>query len=193
MQPLAAAARYYWQTQSAHRASQGDNVAAPPGFEEFVTFRSARLLRAAYQLTHDWAQAEDLMQTALAKAWRAWSRLSGEADPEPYVRKIMFNTYASWWRRRWTNEAPTADLPEHAEVPGADVAVGDRDEVWRAIGRLPKRQRAVIVLRYFEDMTEAQAAEVLGCSVGTVKSQASRALATLRLDSSLRTTEGASS
>jgi RNA polymerase sigma-70 factor (sigma-E family) len=142
-------------------------VAAPPGFEEFVTFRSARLLRAAYQLTHDWAQAEDLMQTALAKAWRAWSRLSGEADPEPYVRKIMFNTYASWWRRRWTHEAPTADLPEHAEVPGPDVAVGERDEVWRAIGRLPKRQRAVIVLRYFEDMTEAQSADVLGCSIGT--------------------------
>ena len=71
-------------------------MAAPPGFEEFVAFRSTRLLRAAYQLTHDWALAEDLTQAALAKAWRAWSRLSGEADPEPYVRKI---TYASWWRQ----------------------------------------------------------------------------------------------
>jgi RNA polymerase sigma-70 factor (sigma-E family) len=168
-------------------------VAAPPGFEEFVTFRSARLLRAAYQLTHDWALAEDLMQSALAKAWRAWSRLSGEADPEPYVRKIMFNTYASWWRRRWNHEDPTGDLPDRAETSHGMSGVDDRDEVWRALGRLPKRQRAAIVLRYFEDMTEAQAAEVLNCSIGTIKSQTSRALATLRLDSTLRASEGATS
>ena len=166
-------------------------MAAPPGFEEFVAFRSSRLLRAAYQLTHDWAEAEDLMQSALAKAWRAWSRLSGEADPEPYVRKIMFNTYASWWRRSRHREAPTSDVPERTEPSRAMSGVDDRDEVWRALGRLPKRQRAVIVLRFFEDMTEAQAAEVLNCSVGTVKSQTSRALATLRLDSSLRAAEGA--
>jgi RNA polymerase sigma-70 factor (sigma-E family) len=166
-------------------------MAAPPGFEEFVTFRSARLLRAAYQLTHDWARAEDLMQTALAKAWRAWSRLSGEADPEPYIRKIMFNTYASWWRRRWQQEAPTADLPETGTAPPADDRIGDRDQVWRALGRLPRKQRAVIVLRYFEDLTEAQTAEVLNCSIGNVKSQTSRALATLRLDATLRVTEGA--
>jgi len=166
-------------------------MAAPPGFEEFVTFRSARLLRAAYQLTHDWAQAEDLMQTALAKAWRAWSRLSGEADPEPYVRKIMFNTYASWWRRRWHHEAPIAEVPETGAAPAADARIGDRDQVWRALGRLPRKQRAMIVLRYFEDLTEAQTAEVLDCSIGNVKSQTSRALAALRLDASLRVTEGA--
>jgi RNA polymerase sigma-70 factor (sigma-E family) len=166
-------------------------MAAPPGFEEFVTFRSALLLRAAYQLTHDWAQAEDLMQTALAKAWRVWSRLSGEADPEPYVRKIMFNTYASWWRRRWHQEAPTADLPETGTEPPVDARIGDRDQVWRALARLPRKQRAVIVLRYFEDLTEAQAAEVLDCSIGNVKSQTSRALAALRLDATLRVTEGA--
>src|SRR5262249_21950904 len=158
------------------------------GFEEFVTFRSAMLLRAAYQLTHDWAQAEDLMQTALAKAWRAWSRLSGEADPEPYVRKIVFNTYASWWRRRWHHEAPAAEVPETGTAPAADARIGDRDQVWRALGRLPRMQRAVIVLRYFEDLTEAQTAEVLDCSIGTVKSQASRALAALRLDATLSVT-----
>jgi RNA polymerase sigma-70 factor (sigma-E family) len=162
-------------------------VAAPPGFEEFVTFRSTRLLRAAYQLTHDWAQAEDLMQTALAKAWRAWPRLRDEADPEPYVRKIMFNTYASWWHRRWNRERPTGEIPEQAQTSSSLGQVDDRDEVWRALGRLPKRQRAVIVLRFFEDMTEAHAAEVLNCSIGTVKSQTSRALATLRLDASLHT------
>ena len=161
-------------------------AAAPPGFEEFVTFRSTRLLRAAYQLTHDWALAEDLMQAALAKAWRAWSRLSGEVDPEPYVRKIMFNTYASWWRRRWNHEDPTGELPERLAASRAMTDVDDRDQVWRALGNLPKRQRAVIVLRYFEDMTEAEAAAVLDCSVGTVKSQTSRALAALRLDSTLR-------
>ncbi len=161
-------------------------MAAPPGFEEFVTFRSARLLRAAYQLTHDWARAEDLLQTALARAWRAWPRLSGEADPEPYVRKIMFNTYASWWRRRWNHESPTEPLPEIATATSEVVRVDDRDEVWRALGRLPKRQRAIIVLRYFEDMTEAQTADMLNCSIGNVKSQTSRALATLRLDTSLR-------
>src|SRR5215467_1401089 len=152
-------------------------MAAPPGFEEFVNIRSARLLRAAYQLTHDWGQAEDLMQTALAKAWRAWSRLSGEADPEPYVRKIMFNTYASWWHRRRHHEAPTADLPDPATAPAADARIGERDEVWRALGRLTRKQRAVIVLRFFHDMSEAQAAEVLDCSIGNVKSQTSRALA----------------
>lgn len=168
-------------------------MAAPPGFEEFVTFRSTRLLRAAYQLTHDWALAEDLMQSALAKAWRAWSRLSGEADPEPYVRKIMFNTYASWWRRRWHHEEPTGVVPDGADAAQATVGVDDRDAVWRALGKLPRRQRAVIVLRFFEDMTEAQAAAVLDCSVGTVKSQTSRAIAALRLDSSLRTSEGAQS
>lgn len=168
-------------------------MAAPPGFEEFVTFRSAKLLRAAYQLTHDWTQAEDLMQTALAKAWGAWSRLSGEADPEPYVRKIMFNTYASWWRRRWNCEDPTAEMPESAQAPAADARIGDQDAVWRALGKLPRKQRAVIVLRYFEDMSEAQAAEILNCSIGTVKSQTSRALVALRLDATLRATEGAAS
>jgi RNA polymerase sigma-70 factor (sigma-E family) len=160
-------------------------VAAPPGFEEFVTYRSTRLLQAAFQLTHDWALAEDLMQTALAKAWRSWSRLSGEADPEPYVRKIMFNTYASWWRRRWNYEDPTGEMPEQPDTPRAIDRVDDRDQVWRALGRLPRRQRAAIVLRYFEDMTEAQTADILDCSVGNVKSLTSRGLAALRLDSSL--------
>jgi RNA polymerase sigma-70 factor (sigma-E family) len=152
-------------------------------FDEFVVTRSPRLLRAAYLLTRDWAAAEDLLQTALAKAWFAWTRLDGQ--PEAYVRKIMFNTYASWWRRRSFGEHPAADLGEPA---GADrhAEVDVRDVVWRALGRLPRRQRAVLVLRYFEDLTEAEIAETLGISTGTVKSQAARALAKLRQDSSLR-------
>jgi RNA polymerase sigma-70 factor (sigma-E family) len=152
-------------------------------FDEFVVTRSPRLLRAAYLLTRDWAAAEDLLQTGLAKAWFAWSRLDNQ--PEAYVRKIMFNTYASWWRRRSFREHPTAEFGEH---PAADrhAEVDARDEVWRALGRLPRRQRAVLVLRYFEDLSEAEIAETLGISAGTVKSQAAKALAKLRQDSSLR-------
>jgi RNA polymerase sigma-70 factor (sigma-E family) len=158
-------------------------------FAAFVAGRSPRLLRTAYLLTRDWALAEDLLQTALAKCWLVWSRL--DDDPEAYVRRAVVTTYASWWRRRWNGETPSEELPECA---GHDPTsrVDDRDEVWRALGRLPRRQRAVVVLRYFEDLTEAQVAEALGVSVGTVKSQTSKALRTLRLDGTLaRTTDPA--
>src|SRR5262245_43029355 len=157
-------------------------MADPGRFDEFVAVRSPRLLRTAFLLTSDWALAEDLLQTALAKAWFVWRRVDG--GPEPYVRKILVNTYASWWRRRWQSERPTETLPERASVD-QHGGVEARDEVWRALGRLPRRQRAVLVLRYFEDLSEVEIAEVLGCSVGTVKSQASRALAKLRLDETL--------
>jgi RNA polymerase sigma-70 factor (sigma-E family) len=159
-------------------------------FDEFVVTRSSRLLRTAYLLTRDWALAEDLLQTALAKAWFAWGRL--DDNPEPYVRKILVNTYASWWRRRWRGETPTESLPE---TVGTDATsqVDDRDELWQALGRLPRRQRAVVVLRYFEDLSEAQTAEVLGVSTGTVKSQASKALARLRIDPALLAPEPAGS
>lgn len=164
-------------------------MTSPEGFDEFVVGRSARLLRIAYLLTHDWTLAEDLLQTALVRAWSAWQRVDG--DPERYVRKILVNTYSSWWRRRWNAEYPTEELPE----PPADRSdphgqLADRDQLWPALRRLPKRQRAVLVLRFFEDLSEAEVAETIGCSVGTVKSQTSRALAKLRLDATLRT-EGA--
>ncbi|SNT64431.1 RNA polymerase sigma-70 factor, sigma-E family [Asanoa hainanensis] len=155
----------------------------PEGFEDFVVGRSPRLLRTAYLLTRDWALAEDLLQTALARAWEAWSRIDG--DPEPYVRRIIVNTYASAWRRRWRGELPTADLPEPPGAADPHGHLDDRDSLWRALGRLPRRQRAVLVLRYFEDLSEAEIAEALGCSIGTVKSQASRAVAKLRLDETL--------
>ena len=144
-------------------------------FDEFVVARSPRLLRTAYLLTGDHGLAEDLLQTALTKAWFAWARLDG--DPEPYVRKVLVNTYASWWRRRWNGEQPTERLPEDAR----DVPFPDHD-LWEALTRLPRRQRAVVVLRIVEDLSEAQTAHLLGCSVGTVKSQASKALAKLRVD-----------
>ena len=153
-------------------------------FDDFVAARSRALLRTAYLLTHDHALAEDLLQTSLAKAWFAWKRIDG--NPEPYVRRILVNTYASWWRRKWNGEHPTEDLPERvAEEPGAEPT-----DLWRAMERLPRRQRAVVVLRYFEDLTEAQTAALLGCSVGTVKSQCSKALAKLRIDPALAEAEG---
>jgi RNA polymerase sigma-70 factor (sigma-E family) len=157
-------------------------VRSPEGFEEFVAIASPRLLRTAFLLTRDAGHAEDLLQTALARAWRAWSRVDG--DPEPYVRRIIVNSHATWWRRRWRGEEPTADLPER---PGESPqnAVDEREWLWQALGRLPRRQRTVLVLRFYEDLTEAQVAGLLGCSVGTVKSQASKALAKLRLDDTI--------
>jgi RNA polymerase sigma-70 factor (sigma-E family) len=155
----------------------------PEGFDDFVGTRSPRLLRIAFLLTRDWALAEDLLQTALARAWEAWQRIEGE--PEPYVRRIIVNAYASSWRRKWRGELPTADLPETPIAVDPNAGLDDRDRLWRALGRLPRRQRAVLVLRYFEDLSEAEIADVLDCSIGTVKSQASRALAKLRLDETL--------
>jgi RNA polymerase sigma-70 factor (sigma-E family) len=156
-------------------------VEVPEGFEEFVAGASPRLLRTAYLLTRDAGHAEDLLQAALTKAWLAWRRVKG--DPEPYVRRIIVNTYATWWRRRWHGEEPTDVLPERVGLP-PQAAVDERVRLWRVLGTLPRRQRAVLVLRFYEDMTEAQVAQVLGVSVGTVKSQTSKALARLRLDPS---------
>jgi RNA polymerase sigma-70 factor (sigma-E family) len=150
-------------------------------FDPFVVARSQALLRTAYLLVRDEALAEDLLQTALTKAWFAWERIEGE--PERYVRRILVNTAASWWRRRWHRERPSADLPERRTQDARDTG-GDRD-LWDAVGRLPARQRAVVVLRYLEDRTEAETADLMGCSVGTVKSQCSKALAKLRVDASL--------
>ena len=158
----------------------GRQVTATENFDAFVMARSRKLLRTAYLLTSDHALAEDLVQTALAKAWFAWSRIEG-GDPEPYVRKIMVNTYATWWRRRWNGEQPTDELPEYAVPAPAE----EPTDIWRALQRLPRRQRAVVVLRFYEDLSEAETARILGCSAGTVKSQTSKAFAKLRLDPAL--------
>ena len=157
-----------------------------PEFDAFVATRWSRLLRVAYLLTADWAAAEDLLQNALVKAWFAWRRISG--DPEPYVRRIVVTTFLSGRRRRWRAEVPVETLPDVAD---GDASAGhaDRDLLWRALGRLPAKQRAVLVLRYFEDLSEEQIAATLGVRAGTVKSQASKALARLRLDESLRATQ----
>ena len=156
-------------------------MAGDPGFDEFVAARSQSLLRTAFLLPRDRAAAEDLLQTALVKSWSAWGRIVD--DPEPYVRRVLINTYTSWWRRKWRGEIATSELPEQ---PVGEHAVGieDRLMLWDALGRLTRRQRAVIVLRYLEDLSEAETARILGVTVGTVKSQASKALAALRVDPS---------
>jgi RNA polymerase sigma-70 factor (sigma-E family) len=165
-------------------AVEWGTVADRSEFDAFVVARSPALLRTAYLLTHDRAAAEDLVQVALTRAWVAWGRVG--ADPGPYVRKVLVNAHTSAWRRRWRGELPSAQLPESsASATDTTDVVDERDAVWTALGRLPRRQRAVVVLRYFEDLTEAQTAALLGVSVGTVKSQTSKALARLRVDTTL--------
>lgn len=147
-------------------------------FEDFVAGRGQALQRYGYALTGDWALAEDLLQAALAKTYPRWSRICRD-DPEAYVRKIMVNTWSSWWRRRWRGEVPFAQLPD-GTGPDTYAAADHRHALRSALAKLPPRQRAVVVLRYHQDLSEAQVADLLGISVGTVKSQAAKALAALR-------------
>ena len=148
-------------------------------FREFVAARSAALLRTAYLLAGDWATAEDLLQTALTKTYLAWRRLGEIEAVEPYARRVLVNTATSWWRRRWHGERPTEVMPERPAPDQIEEQL-DRDALWRHVKALPTRQRAVLVLRFYEDLSEAQTAALLNISVGTVKSQTSRALAALR-------------
>ncbi|MGV9914479.1 SigE family RNA polymerase sigma factor [Streptomyces tendae] len=152
---------------------------ADPDFEEFVAARGPRLLGVAWMLTGDAHLAEDLLQTVLAKVWPKWSRIEA-GNPEAYVRRALYNTYASWWNRRWRGEIPHAELPERAAPEDPRTSDGVGPELLHAVRSLPPRQRAVVVLRYFEELSVEETAQVLGCRPGTVKSQASKALATLR-------------
>jgi RNA polymerase sigma-70 factor (ECF subfamily) len=148
-------------------------------FREFVAARSAALLRTAYLLAGDWATAEDLLQTALTKTFLAWQRLGHIESVEPYARRVLVNTATSWWRRRWHGERPTEVLPERSAPDQFEEQV-ERDRLWRHLRALPARQRAVLVLRFYEDLSEAETAALLNISPGTVKSQTFRALRTLR-------------
>ena len=152
-------------------------------FDEFVHSRYDRLCRTAFLLCGDWQHGEDLVQTALAKAYVAHRR--GRVDSlDAYVHRVLVTTQVSWWRRRWHGEVATAVLPEGA-TPDPYDAVDRRAAVLRALGGLPPPARAVLVLRYFADLPETDCARLLGCSVGTVKSRASRALAALRATGAL--------
>lgn len=148
-------------------------------FRSFVECRSPAHLRTAYLLTGDWGHAEDLLQTSLAKVYRAWSRVHDRDSLDGYVRKVMVNTWSSWWARAWRGERSTDSLPD---VPAADPydSVDQRDRLRRALASLPTKQRAAVVLRHYDDQSEAEVARILSCSVGTVKSQSGRGLARLR-------------
>jgi RNA polymerase sigma-70 factor (sigma-E family) len=153
-------------------------------FGEFVAARGRSLLHSAYLLTGNLADAEDLVQSALAKTYQAWDRIEDRKALDGYVRRAMVNTHISWWRRRKVDEYPTDEIPDQ---PVADPSAMSEvhDSLRRAIARLPHRMRAAVVLRFFEDMTEAEVADVLGVSQGTVKSTVSRAVAKLRTDAEL--------
>jgi RNA polymerase sigma-70 factor (ECF subfamily) len=155
---------------------------ADADFRDFVVARSPALLRTAYLLAGgDWALAEDLLQTALTKTYLAWRRIKDQNARESYVRTTLATTATSWWRRRWHGERATAVLPESATA-ATGHQFEERDALWRLVLKLPVRQRAVLVLRFYEDLSETQIAHTLGLSPGTVKSHTSRALATLRAE-----------
>ncbi len=151
-------------------------------FTEFMVARWAPLVRFGYGLTGDLGTAEDLTQTALARAFASWPRVRRAADPDAYVRKIMVNSNRNRFRSRRVPEFLTGTPPELAQV---DRDGEERAELVAALMALPAGQRAVVVLRYWMDLSEAATAEVLGCSVGNVKSQAARALAKLRASDEL--------
>jgi RNA polymerase sigma-70 factor (sigma-E family) len=150
-------------------------------FDAYVRFRTPALLRSAYLLTGDQHLAEDLVQTALVRTHRAWGRIH-DGNPDAYVRKVMYHQQISWWRRRKLAEALREDVPEPPTWSGPDeaAAISIRVSLREALLKLTPKQRAVLVLRYFEDRTEVETAELLGVAVGTVKSQAAKALARMR-------------
>ncbi|MFF5230713.1 SigE family RNA polymerase sigma factor [Dactylosporangium sp. NPDC000521] len=151
------------------------------GFREFVRARLPRLSRAAYLLAGNHAQAEDLIQAALIKTATHWSKVVRAGDPEAYVRKILYHEHVRSWRRRRFLEHSTASVPEKA-VSGDETGRAElRVVLEQALAKLTKRQRAVVVLRFFEDLSEVETAQVMGTSVGTVKSQTSHALGRLRV------------
>ncbi|HET7357886.1 MAG TPA: SigE family RNA polymerase sigma factor [Nocardioidaceae bacterium] len=148
-------------------------------YAEFVVARGTALLRTAHLLARGPADAEDLLQTALVKTYLSWPRLRDVTAAEAYTRRILVNTSISWWRLRRNAERPTSYLPDQ-HVPHPAAEIGERAEMIAALRQLSPQQRAVLVLRFYEDQSEAQIAETLGMAPGTVKSHASRGLARLR-------------
>jgi RNA polymerase sigma-70 factor (sigma-E family) len=150
------------------------------GFEEFVTARTPALSRVAYLLTGDHHLAQDLLQVALTRVAARWPDLRLE-HPEAYVRRCLVNEFTSWRRRRRYYERPTESLPDARTREDLEGAAIRRVVVGHALARLTPRQRAVLVLRYFEDLSEAETAEAMGIAIGTVKSQTNYAVGRLRV------------
>lgn len=152
-------------------------------FREFVAGRSRSLLHTAYLLTGDWEQGRDLLQSALASTARRWSQLRDRQQPETYARRAIYHAQVDRFRLlSWGRETVTETLPDHPSAQVADWVdtVVQRQDIMVALRRLPKRQRAVIVLRYFEDRPDTEVAAILGVAQGTVRSQTHKALASLR-------------
>jgi RNA polymerase sigma-70 factor (sigma-E family) len=168
-------------------ASRAD--VSTPTYEDYVSGRWTSLYRTAYLLTGNHADAEDLVQTALVKAYVSWAKVVAAASPDAYLRRILTNAFLSGRRPlRITRERLVDEVPE-VSLPASDAH--DHLSLWPHVASLPPRQRAVIVLRYYEDLSELEIADALGCSPGTVKSNASLALKSLR--ARIAATEGAAS
>lgn len=154
-------------------------------FSAFVVARSPALMRSAWLLTGNDVTAQDLLQAALTKTWIRWPAIRKRENAEAYVRTVMLSLFLSWRRRRWNSELPFGTVPDHVEMRDDIAAANVRTAVVTALGSLPRRQRAVIALRFYEDMTEADTAAALNVAVGTVKSQTAKALASLRRNPAL--------
>jgi len=162
-----------WVTRDRARSSDSN-----ADFDQFMSATWASLFRTAYLLTGDYQLAEDLLQTAFAKVFLSWSKISAMAQPVSYTRKIVANEAMSWWRRRSSSEVPTPELSVDREA-GHEDRVTQASVVRAALASLPTRQRAVMVLRYYEDLSEAEIADTLNMSTGSVKASAAAARASL--------------
>jgi RNA polymerase sigma-70 factor (sigma-E family) len=158
----------------------------PVPFEEYVAIRGPALIRFASRLTGSQHRAEDLVQDALAKAYQRWDSIQRKDQPDVYLRRMLVNAAKSWWRPRRNQEVPVDEPVGPMATDNRDVGrdlvaeAAERDEMWRLIGTLPARQRAVLVLRYYEDLDDATIAAILDCSPATVRTHAMRALNLLR-------------
>ncbi|MFJ7136559.1 SigE family RNA polymerase sigma factor [Streptomyces fungicidicus] len=167
----------------AYGEDQGERRSlAEAEFTAYVQERRASLYATAYHLTGDRFEAEDLLQSALFSTYRAWDRISDKAAVGGYLRRTMTNLHISAWRRRKLNEYPTEELPETAQDTDAMRGTELRAVLWQALARLPELQRTMLVLRYYEGRTDPEIADILGISVGTVKSSIWRSLRRLRED-----------
>ncbi|RDG36036.1 SigE family RNA polymerase sigma factor [Streptomyces corynorhini] len=187
-QAAKSAAHSSYPTSSSSYVPHVSHVPPYASFASYVRARGPVLLRTARSLTANPCDAEDLLQTALTKTYVAWDRIEDHRALDGYVRRALVNTRTSQWRKRKVDEFTCDEVPEPVGVvPEPDPAERQalHDSMWRAVMRLPDRQRAMVVLRYYEDLSEVQTAEVLGVSVGTVKSAVSRALGKLREDPEL--------
>ncbi|MET8203235.1 SigE family RNA polymerase sigma factor [Micromonospora taraxaci] len=159
-------------------------------FEEYVSSRGPALVRLARLLTGDAHRAEDLTQEVLSQAYVQWRRIARADRPDVYVRRMLVNANISWWRRRSSRELVVDSFAERPHRGDLGGEAADRDEMWRLILDLPDRQRAVLVLRYYEDLDDTTIAQILDCSPVTVRTHAMRALANLRERCGAPTTNG---